>query len=69
MGCIVHGVTELDTTEQLSLLLLGFPDSSIDKESTLTEVGSKSKHCLNEGCLSRTDITEIPIKHYSDGLL
>ena len=33
MGCIVHGVTELDTTEQLSLLLLGFPDSSVGKES------------------------------------
>ena len=33
VGCIVHGVTELDTTEQLSLLLLGFPDSSVGKES------------------------------------
>ena len=33
MDCIVHGVTELDTTEQLSLLLLGFPDSSVGKES------------------------------------
>ena len=31
MGCIIHGVTESDTTERLSLSLWGFPCSSLVK--------------------------------------
>ena len=41
---------------------------TIDVEATETNVGSKSRHCINSGCESKTDITEIPMIRYSEGL-
>ena len=37
-------------------------DSSftVDKEAGCTEAGEESRHCLDEGCGERTDVTEIP---------
>ena len=37
-------------------------DSSftVDKEAGCTEAGEESRHCLDDGCEERTDVTEIP---------
>lgn len=36
-------------------------DWTIDQEATCTEMGSKSHHCIREGCTERKDITQIPM--------
>jgi len=41
----------------------------IDLESTYDNIGYKSKHCTRDNCNEKIDVTEIPIKPYSDGLL
>ncbi len=40
---------------------------TVDEEPTCIQEGSKSKHCINDGCTAKTDITEIEkLPHNND---
>ena len=56
--CSVCEFTETRSAAKLNHVYSN--DFTVDKEATCKEAGSKSRHCLREGCTSKTDITEIP---------
>ena len=48
-------------TEEIPVLGHNFStEFTVDKEATATEDGSKSKHCLRDGCAERSEVTVIP---------
>ncbi len=64
--------TRCDYTTYVEIAAFGHNYSdewTVDIEPSEENVGSKAKYCINERCLEKKDVTEIPKLPYSDGLL
>ena len=57
------------TYSEIKALGHSYGEWIIDLEPTTDNIGYKSKHCTRENCNEKTNVTEIPMKPYSDGLL
>ena len=47
-------------TETIEALGHEYGDFIVDKPSTFTEDGQKSRHCIHKGCISTKDVTRLP---------
>ena len=60
---------DFTTYSEIKALGHSYGEWIIDLEPTTDNIGYKSKHCTRENCNEKTNVTEIPMKPYSDGLL
>lgn len=63
-GNVLYYCSGCGEEKEESLEALGHSFSGdwiIDQEATCTEMGTKSHHCIREGCTERDDITQIPM--------
>ncbi len=69
-GTITYSCLCDSYTESVPKLLHCYTfEYTIDKEATCSAEGSKSHHCIREGCTSRIDVTAIPKRSHSFGAL